>query len=1044
MDDDGDPHDSIRRLRREIAALKSENESLKQDLAAQLSRTPRGQPPRPKENPGAESQPATSHPGDAGRASQEMALDHRVAHLLAGQPARQPSAEPEARGRDPSSVTPLTGHNADRREAREPASGAAVIVTDLSGLIIAWNPDASRLAGWNANLPAGSNIRNILSTTETDGSTLPRGNAADPPSTPAARDAWLHDRDGIRRVVRVDTLPLSFAADPANRGLLWVLRAAADASGTDPGRLDHEARYHAVLDSIDEGFCIVEMLFDAQESPRDYRFLEVNPAFARHTGLRDVVGRTALEVAPALEQHWFDIYGRVALTGTPIRFENGADTLGGRWFDVYAFRIGDPAGRRIAILFADITARKKAEAALRDSEERFRSFAETSLDAIYIVDATTRRLLYLSPGYERIWGESRDLILQDLSRWGVLLHPDDRDTAMTTQRALYQDATAATTIADYRIIRARDGAIRYIRDTAVPIRDADGCLSRVAGIAQDVTDRWVAEARLAESERRLRALMENIPQLVWRASADGQWQWVGPQWAAFTGMTDDASHGFGWLAALHPDDREQAREAWRHARETGLLEVDFRLRRAADQTWRWFQTRAAPVRQAGELDDAGGAVEWLGTSTDIDDQMRARAVLARSRDELEALVAARTAELSAAEERLRQTQKMEAVGQLTGGIAHDFNNMLQGVAGGLDMARRRIAAGRTDEAGRYLDMAREAVERSTGLTRRLLAFARRQRLEPKPVDADSLVAGLGDLIHRTVGPEIKVALDLHAGGRTVLCDPNELESALLNLCINARDAMPGGGGLTVGTELTALNAEELKGENDAVPGPYAAICVTDTGVGIPPHLLDRVFEPFFTTKPQGQGTGLGLSQVYGFVRQSRGVVRIESEPGNGTTVRLFLPLHAGHPPALPEPPPPPARAAVSGGAVLLVDDEDAVRQPAAARLRELGYDVLEATDGPTALRRLRERTGLQLLITDVGLPNGMNGRQLAETLRDRQPDLPVLFITGYPGATLAPGQEVIGKPFTLDALARRVEAVLAAGQPGPAQADQPSPVNLGR
>ena len=278
--------------------------------------------------------------------------------------------------------------------------------------------------------------------------------------------------------------------------------------------------------------------------------------------------------------------------------------------------------------------------------------------------------------------------------------------------------------------------------------------------------------------------------------------------------------------------------------------------------------------------------------TDIEDLVRAREVLARGREELEALVAARTAELMAAEETLRQAQKMEAVGQLTGGIAHDFNNMLQGVAGGVDMARRRIAEGRAGEAGRYLDAARGAVGRAAGLTRRLLAFARRQRLEPKPVDPDGLVAGLADLVRRTVGPGIAVELRLRDGAGSVLCDAGELESALLNLCINARDAMPEGGRLLIGTEDARLSAADVAGQEGVSPGDYVAVSVADTGAGMPPEVLERVFEPFFTTKPVGQGTGLGLSQVWGFARQSGGLVRIESAPGRGTTVRLLLPAHA--------------------------------------------------------------------------------------------------------------------------------------------------------
>jgi CheY-like chemotaxis protein len=300
-------------------------------------------------------------------------------------------------------------------------------------------------------------------------------------------------------------------------------------------------------------------------------------------------------------------------------------------------------------------------------------------------------------------------------------------------------------------------------------------------------------------------------------------------------------------------------------------------------------------------------------------------------------------------------------------------------------------------------------------------------LEPKPVDTDGLVAGLADLIRRTVGPGIAVDLRLRDGAGSVLCDPNELESALLNLCINARDAMPEGGRLTIGTEDLRLSAADIP-DDAAAPGLYVALSVADTGTGMPPEVLERVFEPFFTTKPLGQGTGLGLSQVWSFVRQSGGLVRVESAPGLGTTVRLLLPLHE-HADAVgrPEAVPPAPDGGGEAGTVLLVDDEDAARQPAADRLRELGYAVLEARDGPEALRILAA-TRPDLLVTDVGLPNGMNGRQLAEAAREGVPGLPVLFISGYAGTSLPPGIDMIDKPFELDVLVRRVRMALEVGQ----------------
>ena len=403
------------------------------------------------------------------------------------------------------------------------------------------------------------------------------------------------------------------------------------------------------------------------------------------------------------------------------------------------------------------------------------------------------------------------------------------------------------------------------------------------------------------------------------------------------------------------------------------------------------------------------------------------------------------AELAAAEATLRQVQKMEAVGQLTGGLAHDFNNMLQGIAGCLDMMHRRVDQGRAAEVGRFVDTAQELVGRAAALTHRLLAFARRQALQPEPLDPNALVEGMAELIRRTAGPGVQVELRLGDGAWTVLCDPSQLENALLNLAINARDAMaqpfpdaglrPGGGRLTIRTGEACLSEADVAGQDEAMPGQYVEISVTDTGVGMDEAMRARAFEPFFTTKPLGQGTGLGLSQVYGFVRQSNGVVRLDSAPGRGTTVRMLLPRHEPTQPRESRPAPDEAQpeAAGAGEVVLLVEDEEEVRTITAGHLRELGYQVLDAADGAAALRLLRRDSGrVDLLVTDVGLSGGMNGRQMADAARERHPGLPVLFITGYAGGALegqlAPGMEVVGKPFTLDALAAKVRGMVRGGK----------------
>jgi PAS domain S-box-containing protein len=394
------------------------------------------------------------------------------------------------------------------------------------------------------------------------------------------------------------------------------------------------------------------------------------------------------------------------------------------------------------------------------------------------------------------------------------------------------------------------------------------------------------------------------------------------------------------------------------------------------------------------------------------------------------------AALRASEAALHQARKMEAVGQLTGGIAHDFNNLLQGIMGGLDLTERYLARGQRDEVSRCVTVARQAINRAAGLTHRMLAFARRQTLQPRPVNAAELVRGMAELIGSTVGPAIKLATRLNDGTWHALCDPNQLESALINLAINARDAMPDGGTLTIATAERVLRASDLPDHNEeARPGDYVEITVADTGRGMTQDVLARAFEPFFTTKPLGEGTGLGLSQIHGFVHQSGGVVKLESAPGQGTVVRLYLPRHAGSAePRLDDavlsgPHGDRLGALSPGRSIVVVEDEAEVLAQISETLRDLGCVVQTAADGASGLRRLRAEAPVDLLISDVGLP-GMNGRQLADAAREFRPNLPVLLITGYAGTALedmglAPGMEILRKPFTLEALAERAREMLA-------------------
>ncbi|RZM02231.1 MAG: response regulator, partial [Sphingomonas sp.] len=352
------------------------------------------------------------------------------------------------------------------------------------------------------------------------------------------------------------------------------------------------------------------------------------------------------------------------------------------------------------------------------------------------------------------------------------------------------------------------------------------------------------------------------------------------------------------------------------------------------------------------------------------------------------------AELTDTQEALRQAQKMEAVGQLTGGLAHDFNNLLTGMMGNIEMLQMRVARGRLEDLDRFVLAAQGAGRRAASLTQRLLAFSRRQTLDPKPTDVNRLIAGMEDLLRRTVGPSNTIEVVGAAGLWTANIDAGQLENALLNLCINARDAMPDGGRITIETANKWLDDRAAR-ERDLPPGQYLSVCVTDTGTGMAPEIADRVFEPFFTTKPLGEGTGLGLSMIYGFARQSNGQVRVYSELGSGTTICIYLPRHLGDAASGDDVAAIAAASAATGETILVVDDEATIRHLIDEVLDEAGYTVSGAADGAAGIKVLQSGARIELLITDVGLPGGMNGRQVADAARALRPGLKVLFITGY-------------------------------------------------
>jgi PAS domain S-box-containing protein len=518
---------------------------------------------------------------------------------------------------------------------------------------------------------------------------------------------------------------------------------------------------------------------------------------------------------------------------------------------------------------------------------------------------------------------------------------------------------------------------RFLDFVYQPIFGAGGNPSGIFFQGSDVTERTLAEAALREREEQLRLATDAADVGLWDVDVVNDVLFWQPRVKALFGISSDVSVSMAdFYAGLHPNDAAATAAAYSRAANPDVratYDVEYRTIGKEDGVIRWVAAKGR-----GRFDENGRCVRMIGTAVDISERKRSETQILELNETLEQQVQERTAALLAAEDQLRQAQKMEAVGQLTGGIAHDFNNLLAGISGSLELLESRLTEGRLSAAPKYIDAARGATRRAAALTQRLLAFSRRQTLDPKSVNVNNLVSGMTDLIQRSVGPTI--ALELVEGPCLwpTLIDPSQLENALLNLCINSRDAMPQGGCLTVTTANTWVESSEAK-RLDLPAGDYVALLVKDSGHGMPPDVISRVFEPFYTTKPLGQGTGLGLSMVYGFVRQSKGQIEISSEVGQGTTISIYLPRYAGgveveQASLVAEA----AERVADDRTILVIDDEPTVRMTVIDVLEDAGYRTLEAADGPEGFEILRSSAIIDLLVTDVGLPGGLNGRQVAD------------------------------------------------------------------
>jgi hypothetical protein len=678
----------------------------------------------------------------------------------------------------------------------------------------------------------------------------------------------------------------------------------------------------------------------------------------------------------------------------------------------------------VLVVCRDVTKEYLAASMLREREAELARVQQVGRIGGLEVDLRTGFLNRRSPEYLLIHGLPPDAAHESHEDWVQRIHPDDREA---TEKK-FRDAVASDVrdyTAQYRIIRPNDGAMRWISVRSTIERDTNGKAIRLVGAHSDVTEQVMVEQALRQSEERYRTLADQLAELnatlaqrveektrerdrIWNVSQDlllvadrqGTWKTVNPAW----------TRTFGWSEA---ELLNRASQWLEHPDDDGITQARLKKLGASDGT----------VKFESRFRHKDGSYRWLSW-TGVPDQDHIYVV---ARDVTAEKAAAERLKIT--EEALLQSQKMEAVGQLTGGIAHDFNNLLTGIVGSLDLLQTRLNQGRTDNVARYIDAAMTSANRAAALTHRLLAFARRQPLVPKSVDANQLVMSLEDLLRRTIGETIDLAIVAPDNLWNTLCDPNQLESALLNLAINARDATPNGGRLTISTENARI--DDVTADTPALsPGEYICIDVSDTGTGMSAEVAARAFDPFFTTKPIGQGTGLGLSMIYGFARQSNGHATIDSKIGQGTSIKLYLPRHRGDVSAEHQAVTSATGRAATGETVLVVEDEPVVRGVILEMLGEQGYRTLDAVDGPAGLRLLRTDARVDLLVTDVGLP-GMNGRQLADQAREMRPGLKVLFITGYAESVaiadgfLQPGMEMITKPFDLGNLSRRVRAMVS-------------------
>jgi PAS domain S-box-containing protein len=766
---------------------------------------------------------------------------------------------------------------------------------------------------------------------------------------------------------------------------------------------EHEP-HSALLDAIDVGL----VLLDGERRIVGWNsWMEwasgISAANAKSRRFEEVFPDTPLRLATAIAQA-LDLGASSLLTHAlnprvfPLRTRIGKRLI----HDISVRAVGQRPSLQCLLQIVDVTVMAERERVLRDRQNaRYDAVVGSAPDTILTLDAqgtiqfanpaAAREFDYAA---EELVGQSMVLLLQDTTEW-------DKAFAGILRGANLSRPIELTA-------RRKNGSSSYLEATAASWQSEGRVF--VTAILRDVNERRMAvealrrlnqtlEKRVAQSTADRNRMWTLSTDVMMVGGLDGTINSVNPAWTQLLGWKESDLLGANFLDFVVDEERarlESELSALSRGTAPKLIEFGMRTAGGGNRRIEWSAVGANDLLQA--------------VGRDVTAEREAEAALRK------------------AEEALRHSQKMEAIGQLTGGIAHDFNNMLTAIIGSMEILKRRIRAGRYEDMQSFMDGAIGAANRAASLTHRLLAFARRQPLDPKAVGVNQLIRGMEELLRRTLGEAITLKIDLAPENWPALTDAHQLENAILNLAINARDAMPGGGTLSITTRREVLERNERFGQEEIEAGDYVVVCVGDTGVGMSSETLKKVFEPFFTTKPIGQGTGLGLSMIYGFAKQSRGHVRIESAEGEGTIFRLYLPRYKGNVEARSDAP---AREAATGDgeAVLVIEDDSAVRLIISDVLRDLGYACIEASDGQSALPMLTSNTPLDLLITDVGLP-GLNGRQIAEIARRHRPNLKILFVTGYAehatghAPFLESGMEMVTKPFALDALALKIREMI--------------------